>query len=205
MPAAVATQSEKKGVLEKKQPNTYSLLEYLKREEKSLHKHEFYNGQIVRMAGGSYNHNTISAQIISELVFAVKPLARSYNVCSSDMKIYIPESNHAVYPDAVVICEGPEFWGGRNDIILNPLVIVEVLSPSTEKYDKSMKFSEYKSIPSFKEYVLVRQDTYHIESWFREEEDLWRMRTVKDIGDALLLKSLGCSISLKGVYGNLKL
>ena len=102
MSTAVAIQPAKR-IIEKKEPRQYTLLEYLKREEISVYKHEFFNGQIVLKAGGKYKHNKISLQIGAELVNVTKGLDRSFDVCGSDMKIYIAEQNHSVYPDAVVM------------------------------------------------------------------------------------------------------
>jgi len=108
-----------------------------------------------------------------------------------------------LYPDALVVCQKPEFWNGRKDVLLNPILIVEVLSPSTEKYDRHDKFMSYKNIPSFMEYVMVRQDKMKVETWFREETHLWRETTFSDEGD-IKLASIGISISIDKIYRNIE-
>ena len=183
----------------------YTLLEYLHREEKSLHKHEFFNGKIVRMAGGNATHNQIAAQMTAALIAGVEDLPQTYIVYNSDMKIYIPAYNHGVYSDSVVICEKPEYWGGRKDIITNPLVVVEVLSNSTEDYDRHEKFLKYQTIPVFREYILIRQDICSIESWYREDVDLWRKKLVTDMTENLFLRSINCAVPLRKVYKNVSL
>lgn len=182
----------------------YSFEEYLKKEEKSVSKHEFLNGIISPMPGAKAKHNQIAAQFTSALIVATDDLDPTYLVYNSDMKIYIPTYNQAVYPDAVVVCEVPEYWNGREDIILNPILVVEVLSSSTEKYDRTDKFMKYKTIPSFKEYVLVQQDMCRVETFYREEPNLWRETIVNDLDSKIQLASLGVSIDLKKIYKNIK-
>ncbi|MEO6639497.1 MAG: Uma2 family endonuclease, partial [Ginsengibacter sp.] len=130
---------------------TYSIAEYLAMEENSVEKHEYYNGKIIKMSGGTYNHNLIASNIITTLNMLLEEKQQEYAVLGSDMKVYSPRILSFVYPDAVVVCEKPLFYEERKDIITNPLLIVEVLSPSTEDYDRKGKFFDYKQIPSFKE------------------------------------------------------
>ena len=181
----------------------YSFEEYLKKEEKSVSKHEFLNGIIRPMAGGTLKHNKIALQVGAALLDLINESNQNLDVCNSDMKIFIPSANHGVYPDAVVVCEVPEYWNGRNDVILNPLLIVEVLSSSTEKYDRTDKFMEYKTIPSFKEYVLIKQDSPYVESMYREEPSLWRETIVTDLDESIFLASIGGAIALKKIYRNI--
>jgi Uma2 family endonuclease len=183
-------------------PRFVSLENYLKREEGSLHKNEYHNGQIIKMPGAKAKHNQIAMQIGAALVTVSEELSTVYLVYNSDMKIYIPAYNQAVYPDAVVVCEAPLYWNNREDIILNPILIVEVLSKSTKDSDRGDKFLKYKTIPSFKEYVLVSQDSCSIETWHREAPGLWR-ETITEGRDAKVhLASLGCEIAMSKVYRN---
>lgn len=179
---------------------TYTLNEYLAREARSLHKHEFYNGKIVRMAGAKARHNQIAANITGALKYALRPLPRKFIVYNSDQKLYIESENVGVYPDALVVCEEPQFWKGREDLIVNPLLIVEVLSRSTASYDKSGKFLLYEQIPSFQEYVLVEQNYPRVESWFRTTEHSWDKTVQTDVNAAILLRSVNVSLSLSEVY-----
>ncbi len=151
----------------------YTLDEYLTREARSLQKHEFYNGKIVRMAGAKARHNQIAANLTGALKYALRPLPRKFIVYNSDQKVYIESENVGVYPDALVVCEEPQFWRGREDLIVNPLLVIEVLSRSTASFDKSGKFLLYEQLPSFQEYVLVEQNYPRVESWFRTTEHSW--------------------------------
>ena len=182
---------------------TLSIEKYLDKESLSAEKHEYYNGKIRKMPGSSYNHNKIGANIIIALGQIFETNQLSFEVISSDQKVYIPKLNQVLYPDALVVYQKPEFWNGRKDVLLNPILIVEVLSPTTEKYDRHDKFMSYKNIPTFMEYVMVRQDTKEVETWYREETHLWRETTVNDSGE-VKLTSIGISISLDKVYRNIE-
>ncbi len=187
----------------RRHPLKLSIEKYLDKESLSAEKHEYYNGKIRKMPGSSYNHNKIGANIIIALgqIFEINQL--SFEVISSDQKVYIPKLNQVLYPDALVVYQKPEFWNGRKDVLLNPILIVEVLSPTTEKYDRQDKFMSYKNIPTFMEYVMVRQDTREVETWFREETHLWRETTFSETGE-FKLTSIGISISLDKVYRNIE-
>lgn len=184
-------------------PKEYTFEEYLRREEKSVEKHEFYNGKIIKMPGGTDIHSEIAANVITSLKIVVRTLPKKFRVYDSNLKIHIEPTNTGVYPDALVICEEPEFWQDRRDVIVNPLLIVEVLSPSTQAYDRLGKFELYKLLPSFQEYVLVNTDTHSVETRFQEETDLWRIKTEKDIANVVNLRSLGASISMADIYENI--
>ncbi|TAF82453.1 MAG: Uma2 family endonuclease [Runella slithyformis] len=139
---------------------TYSIEDYFELEAQSLEKLEYYNGTIITMPGASYVHNRIATNVLTLLNIALQ--STNYEANNSDTKIHIPKLASFVYPDAVVICEKPEFYKNRADIITNPLLVVEVVSPSTEDYDRGEKFYLYRTLPSFKQYVVVHQNWY----WF---------------------------------------
>ena len=179
---------------------TYTLNEYLARESRSVYKHEFYNGKIIRMAGAKARHNQIAANLTGALKYALRPLPRKFIVYNSDQKVYIESENVGVYPDALVVCETPQFWKGREDLIVNPLLVVEVLSRSTASFDKSGKFLLYEQLPSFLEYVLVEQKYPRVESWFRTTEHSWDKTVQTDIADSIQLRSVGVSVSLSEIY-----
>lgn len=179
---------------------TYTLSEYLTREARSLQKHEFYNGKIVRMAGAKARHNQIAANLTGALKYALRPLPRKFIVYNSDQKVYIESANVGVYPDALVVCEEPQFWKGREDLIVNPLLIVEVLSRSTASFDKSGKFLLYEQLPSFQEYVLVEQNYSRVESWFRLNEHSWDKTVQTDQAATIKLRSVNVSLSLSEIY-----
>jgi Uma2 family endonuclease len=193
-----------KNVRTLQKPRVYTFEEYLRREEKALEKHEFYNGQIIKVMGGTDVHSEISMNIGTAIKIAVKSLLRVYRVYNSDLKIRIEAADIGVYPDALVICEQPQFWNNRRDIITNPLLIVEVLSPSTQSYDRLGKFELYKQIPSFQEYVLVNTDDFGVETRFQEETDLWRIKKHTNPDDIIALRSIGASISMADVYEHIE-
>ncbi len=186
-----------------KEPKKYTLQEYLHREEKALHKHEFHNGQIVRMAGGKSKHNEIATNITTAIKYTVKSLPTKFRIYNSDQKIYIQALDKALYPDALVVCKEPEYWEGREDLIVNPLLIVEVASASTRSYDRGEKFLLYELLPSFCEYVIVEQNKPHVETWFRENETTWKKSVKNTIADTIALQSLGITVSLSDIYDNI--
>jgi Uma2 family endonuclease len=177
----------------------YTLSEYLLKEEKSVEKNEFYNGKIVAMPGGKIKHNQIGGNMITAMNIAVKPLKR-YRVLTSDQKIYIESANIAIYPDALVICDAPQFWNSREDLLINPLLIVEVLSRSTFKHDRGDKFLLYESLPSFQEYVLIEPNKVHVESWFKTADNTWNKLTVNDLQKNITLRALNVEIALADIY-----
>jgi Uma2 family endonuclease len=205
MSAATAIQVPLISKVKSRTPRLVSLETYLDREAKSIEKHEFINGKVIRMPGAKAKHNQIAAQFASALIVATENIDTTFLIYNSDQKIYIPFYNHAVYPDAVVVCEAPEFWNGREDIILNPILIVEVLSQSTKEYDRHDKFMKYKTLESFKEYVLVHQDRYRVETFYREEPTLWRETIAPKLDSTIFLASLGVTIDLKKIYRNVQM
>ena len=127
-------------------------------------------------------------------------------VSNSDTKIRIERYNKFVYPDAVVICEKPEFYQNRKDIITNPLLIVEVLSYSTKDYDRTTKYEYYRTIPSFKEYVLVHQDSKHVSVYTKQADNTWLIRDYDgDNATAILYALHNCPLSLKRLYRGLEI
>ncbi|HAK79486.1 MAG TPA: Uma2 family endonuclease [Runella sp.] len=189
------------GILRKPRSNKlYTHNEYLRIEEKAKSKNEFYKGLIIPMAGAKAIHNEISANIVATLKAAVRPLPTTYRVYTSDQKIRIDSEDTTVYPDALVICEKPEFWKGREDIIVNPYVIVEVLSKSTQNYDRGEKFMLYQRLPSLKEYIVVEQHTPLVESWYQLEENTWQKTAAQGTDGLLSIRSLGITLRLDEVY-----
>ncbi len=179
----------------------YSIEEYFALEARAKEKLEYYAGKIRPMSGGTPLHNEIAANVTYLLKALIKQIERKkFKLYNSDMKIWVENLQHFVYPDAVVVCEKPALYPGRKDIITNPLLIVEVLSPGTEEYDKNDKFMEYRTIPSFREYVYLRQDAVEGTAFYREEENLWRESNASGMEGVLPLRSLGVELNLKEVY-----
>ena len=141
-----------------REPKLYSLGEYLIREEKSQERHDYFDGEIKRIPMARGPHNEIAVNITTAIKIALKNLDTTYRVFNSNQNIYLPKLNFGLYPDAVVVCEEPQYHDSNQLLLLNPLLIVEVLSRSTGKYDRGDKFREYTTAPSFKEYILIEQD-----------------------------------------------
>ena len=181
-----------------KEYHFYTFEQYLKREEGSTEKHEFYNGQIVKIPSSHFYPNLISTNISCSL--SNKLIDGFYYVVGSRQKVYIEAENAAVYPDAIVICEKPEFYKGLESMIVNPLVVIEILSKSTAKYDQTDKFSLYKMLPSFKEYVLIDSRKPAVETRFQVEKDLWRFTNYTESASSINLQSIGISISIEDIY-----
>ncbi len=185
-------------------PRWLSVEEYLKRESGHINKHEYLNGKIVRMPYARGPHNEISMNIGTAIKNAVRGLPVKYRVFSSDQKIYFPELNQGSYADALAVSEKPVYWDGNELLLINPLLVVEVLSDSTENYDRQGKFAKYKTLASFREYVLVKQDKCHVETWFRLEPGLWQETIVTDPKGSIALKSIGCFLSVADIYENIE-
>ncbi len=186
-----------------KQERLYTLREYLEREERSLHKHEYHQGKITRMAGGKAKHSEIATNIAHAIKTVIKPLPTKFRVYNSDLKIYIEPRDKSVYPDALVICKEPIYWEDREDLIVNPMLIVEVSSHSTKNYDRGDKFLLYELLPTFTEYLLVEQDFPFVETWYKRSPTLWEKCVETDMQKSITLNSLGISITLADVYENI--
>lgn len=172
--------------------------EYLAREEKAEYKSEYFQGQVFALAGGSLNHNLIVGNIHTELKSALK--TKPCRVLMSDMRLLVQRNGLYTYPDVMVVCGKVEFVEGRNDTITNPIVIVEVLSPSTYNYDRVKKFALYKQLDSLREYMLVDSEQVHVTLLRRLESGIWTIE-MYDTPDVMVrLESLGCEIPITAMY-----
>ncbi len=147
---------------------TLSLEEYRNLETSAETKHEYHDGEIIEMTGGSINHNRLVRNLIRLLDNALRKTI--YEVFPSDLRLWIPQYNRGLYPDLMIIAGEPLFSDNRNDEILNPCLIIEVLSPSTSGYDRGDKFRYYRSIPQLNQYLLVSQGEILIESYSKTSE-----------------------------------
>ncbi len=177
-----------------------SFSEYLELEEKAEAKHEYHDGFVWAMAGGSPNHNNICGNLYSSLSSVLRGKEGNCRPFMSDLKVYIESVNRGVYPDAMVVCDGLEFHGKRKDVITNPKLIVEVLSPSTAAFDRGAKFRFYKSLPSFREYILVHQDQPFVEGYYWEDREHWRIAHAIGLEENIYVHSIDAEISLKDIY-----
>jgi len=179
---------------------SHSLDIYFQREERSKDKNEFYDGKIVKMAGASFAHNKIATNVLTEISIRLKSLNQKFTALNSDQKIWIPQTNSVLYPDALVISGQPEFYKNRKDTITNPLVIVEVLSPRSITTDFFEKFGLYQNIPSFMEYIIIAQSSVAIERWQKIADNTWQKTVYHDISDTLKVASVGIDIPLADIY-----
>ena len=176
----------------------YTPEEYLKLEEKALYKSEYRNGEIVPMTGGTGNHNKITLAIAAILLYALR--RTKYEIFMGDMRLWIPEFRQYTYPDVMVTDGKAIYTDNKNTTVTNPLLIVEVLSKSTKNYDQGDKFTFYRSITQFKEYVLVAQNQYQVMHYSKTNEGEWIFREYKSENDVVKLKHLDFEISLVDIY-----
>lgn len=172
--------------------------EYLAFERVSAEKHEYRDGEIVAMTGASYAHNLLVMNAGASLHTRLR--GKPYRVLPSDLRVYIPHSRLFTYPDLTVVCGQPRFSDARQDTLLNPQIIIEVLSPSTQGYDHGEKFRHYRSIESLREYVLIEQDSQQIEHFARQSDNLWLLSDVTGSGATLHLPTLDCAIPFAEIY-----
>ncbi len=171
--------------------------EYLQRERSSSDKHEYIDGLAVMMAGARENHVLIVGNIVQTL--GIQMRYRPCKVFSSDMKVRMTQTTYA-YPDVAALCGDTVFEDEERDILLNPQVIIEVLSSSTENYDRGLKFRRYQNLPSIQEYILVSQETPRVERFLRQPDGQWLLLRLESLSDVLDIPMIGCTLSLADVY-----
>lgn len=172
--------------------------EYLINERKRDFKSEYWNGELYAMAGASERHNLITANVVAD--FHTQLRKRSCKVYPSDMRVKIPAMGLYTYPDVVVVCGKPQFEDEENDTLLNPTVVVEVLSKSTENYDRGRKFENYRRLDSLTEYLLIAQDRAYIEHYVRQGDNQWLLSETKELQDVIELPTIECKLALADVY-----
>lgn len=187
-------------MLDQRERRRFTPEEYLLLEEQALTKSEYYDGEIFAMTGGSLKHNLILNNIARALHGAV---SSGCKVFTSDVRVLVEKGTLFTYPDIVVVCGAPRTMVGRNDTLTDARVIVEVLSPSTESYDRNLKFDLYRGLPSLEDYVLVAQDQIRVDRHHRQENGDWVWRQSTELADALEIISLGVSIPLDAIYRDL--
>lgn len=172
--------------------------EYLAIERKAEFKSEYIDGMMYAMAGGSERHNLIAANVIIEI--GVQLRSRPCRVYPSDLKVRVPTSTKFLYPDVSVVCGETQFADDQKDVVLNPILIVEVLSESTAGFDRGKKFLAYQQIASLQEYLLVSQDEFLLEHYLRQDTDHWLYTKVSGLEGKMILPSIGCELALNAVY-----
>ena len=190
--------------LKKLAKQQYTFKEYLALEENAAYKSEYWDGIIIAMAGRTPNHNKISNSIGTAIDIELDKKNKDCTVYSSDQKVFIPDFNRSIYPDCMVLCGEEELHDESNAVIVNPSLIIEVLSKSTKEFDSNEKFEGYRSISSFKEYVLIWQTIPKVQSWYKEHNGLWRISSVFGLDKRIMLYSINCEIALKDIYKRVK-
>jgi Uma2 family endonuclease len=172
--------------------------EYLAVERKAEYKSEYVDGIMYAMAGGSERHNLIAANIIISIGIQLRN--RPCRVYPSDLKVRVPNSKRFFYPDVSVVCGETGFADDERDVILNPVLIVEVLSESTAAYDRGKKFLSYQQINSLQEYLLVSQDEVIVEHYVRQNNDTWIYAKAIGLEETIILPSIECEAALRDIY-----
>lgn len=179
----------------------YTLEEYFELERKSEERFEFWDGEVYCMSGVSHEHDQIESNL--NFYLRAKLAGRKCRAFLANMRLKVPSAPPYRYADISALCGEAEFEEiGGVDALTNPSLIVEVLSPSTEGYDRGDKFTHYKSVPSFSEYLLVAQHRPHVTHLVRRDDGLWVHNEYNDLEATLKLSSLGCALSMREVYEN---
>ncbi len=177
--------------------------QYLSQERQSETKSEYFDGEMFAMAGASREHNQISANLVR--VLGNQLLEKPCSVYSSDMKVKIEKVKKYTYPDIVVACQTERFEDENRDVLLNPVAIIEILSDSTEAYDRGRKFLHYQLLDSLIDYLLVSQDTPRIEMFTRREDGTWLYAEFHELDAVVNIESIGCKLRLGDIYHKVNL
>jgi Uma2 family endonuclease len=176
----------------------YSPKEYLDLEINSDQRHEYIKGEIIPMTGGTPNHNKIALNLASALNFALR--GQDYQVFITDQRLWIPDSNIYTYPDVMIVQGELQFEEGRKDTLINPYIIAEVLSKSTRNYDKDNKFTAYRSLSSFAEYLLIDQYSFSVEHYSKTENNKWLFSEYQGKNSTIIFNKINFQIDLIDLY-----
>lgn len=172
--------------------------EYLEFERKSEERHEYFDGEIFAMSGAKRNHNKVVGNLSGLIWQQLK--GKDCEFYPTDMRVFVPATGLYTYPDLVVVCGEPQFQDDTFDTLLNPVLLIEVLSDSTESYDRGRKFQHYRSIESLEEYVLVSQSEARIEKYVRHGDGFWLLSEAVGLDSEIEFASIECAVSLAEVY-----
>jgi len=176
--------------------------EYLERELQSEEKNEYFNGEVFAMAHATPRHAWIVTNIVVELGQQLK--TKPCRVSSSDLRLRVTPTGLYTYPDVMVVCGNVEFAADQKDTVLNPVVIVEVLSKSTQDYDRGQKFAHYRRLASLSDYLTVAQDKPRIDHWTRQSEHSWLLVEFFDLQQTISLPSINCNLPQAEVYDKIE-
>ena len=177
--------------------------EYLAIERTAQTKSEYFRGEMFAMVGASREHNLIAGNVSRQAGNQLRE--RPCEVYQSDMRVKITPTGLYAYPDVVIVCGEPNFEDAHVDTLLNPTVLFEVLSESTENYDRGKKFEHYRRLQSLREYVLIAQDTFHVEKFTRQQDGRWMLWETYDSEDSVQLESIGCELPVQEIYAKVNL
>jgi Uma2 family endonuclease len=177
--------------------------EYLRLERQAEYKSEYVNGEIFAMSGASRKHNLVAGNIVAELNRQLR--GKPCEVYPSDMRVKVTATGLYTYPDVVVVCGEPKFEDEYVDTLLNPTLLVEVLSQSTERYDRIAKSSYYRTLDSLAEHLLVAQDEVRLEQYVKQANGQWLLFECSSLDKVVELPSIGCSLALRDVYDKVSL
>ncbi len=179
----------------------YTEEEYLAFEREAVDKHELIDGEIVAMAGASRRHNLISTN--TTVAFGIQLRGKRCEIYANDMRVRMKKGRYS-YPDVVVVCGEPQFADDEFDVLLNPVVVVEVLSKSTRFRDKTEKLETYQKMESIQECLLIEQDFLHIEHFIKQTPMQWLLRIYEDMGDTITLESVDCQLPFTEIYAQIE-
>ncbi|NEO88449.1 MAG: Uma2 family endonuclease [Spirulina sp. SIO3F2] len=180
-------------------PQTITAQDYLAQEVELETRNEYRNGEIIPMTGGTPDHNEINANLIVLLKMALRK--QPYSIFVTDQRLWIPERNIYTYPDTMVTPRPVELQSGRKDTVINPILIAEVLSKSTQQYDRTDKFEAYRTIASFQEYLLINQTRPHVEQYVKQAANQWLFTELTGLEQIVTLRSLNnIELALADLY-----
>ena len=179
-------------------PKVYTTEEYLNLETTSDIHHEYCNGEMIPMTGGTPAHNQLMSALNALLWFGLR--GKPYSLFMADQRLWIPDRQLYTYPDGMVIKNPVELQSGRKDTVTNPLLLAEVLSNSTKAYDRGEKFAAYRTLSSFQEYLLIDPSCLHLEQYVKQGDHQWLFREYDQSDDQILLVSIGLEIRLGDLY-----
>lgn len=181
----------------------YAPNEYLALERQAEHKSEYFNGEIFAMTGASRRHNLVAGNVFAALHLQLRK--RPCEIYPSDMRVKVSPTGLYTYPDVVVVCGEPLFDDEQRDTLLNPTVLVEVLSKSTASYDRGEKFEHYRKLASLLEYLVIAQNKYHVEHYMRQQDNQWLLAETDDIQQTVHLSSIECDLALTDIYDKVEI
>lgn len=177
--------------------------EYLALERQAEYKSEYFNGEIFAMTGASRRHNLVVGNVFASLHGQLRK--RPCEIYPSDMRVKVSQTGLYTYPDVVIVCGEPIFDDKQKDTLLNPTVLVEVLSKSTSSYDRGEKFEHYRKLDSLAEYLVIAQNKYHVEHYIRQPDNRWLLSETDDIQKTNHLSSIECDLTLADIYDKVEI